>query len=130
MNDPIIPPPTMDTQSPIDTSDLLWVEWTAYQSTPEFANAKKWAEHVQHNYLQGSLWAVYEQGYRTGQQAFDDLAIRLLIKCYDSTHRQSWEEGETEGEVMDSVCAFLWNLGLQPGLPEHESAVKTFMEKK
>ena len=130
MNNPIIAPPTMDTQSPIDTSDSLWVAWTEYQATPEFANAKKWAEHVQHNYLAGSLWAVFEQGYRLGQKATDDVAIRLLIESYNAIHRHSWEASRTEGEVMDDVCSFLWNLGLQHGLPEHEDAVKTFMEAK
>lgn len=59
-----------------------------------------------------------------------DTAVRLLIECYNSIHRQSWEEGKTESEVMEDVCAFLWNLGLQPGLPKHESAVKAFMAKK
>lgn len=120
----------MNEQTPINKNDPLWVAWTKYQATPEFENSKKWAEHVQHNYLQGSLWAIYEQGYRTAQQSIDDLAIRLLIECYNSIHRHSWEEGKTEGEVMDDVCAFLWNLGLQPGLPEHEDAVKAFMEQK
>lgn len=60
---------------------------------------------------------------------FEEKAVRLLIECYNSIHRQSWEEGKTENEVMDDVCCFLWNLGLQPGLPAHESAVNTFMEK-
>lgn len=61
MNNPIIAPPTMDTQSPIDTSDSLWVAWTEYQATPEFANAKKWAEHVR---FQLSCWLAHSVNFR------------------------------------------------------------------
>jgi hypothetical protein len=54
-------------QTPVAKDDPLMVAWEAYQTTEDFANSKRWAEHVTHQYLQGSLWGVFMAGFFAGQ---------------------------------------------------------------
>ena len=55
---------TSQEQRQVAEDDPLMIAWKAYQQTDAFANANKWAAHEQH--LKGSLWAVFESGFRAG----------------------------------------------------------------
>ena len=57
-------------------------------------------------------------------------AIELLLQTYITLHRGSWEEGLTESEIGDRLCDYLWNAGLQPGLPEHRENVEAFLRER
>jgi hypothetical protein len=54
-------------QQAVAQDDPLMVSWKAYQQTDAFANSKKWAAHEQH--IMGSLWAVFENGFRAGENS-------------------------------------------------------------
>ena len=57
-------------------------------------------------------------------------AIELVLQAYITLHRGSWEEGLTENELGDRLCDYLWNAGLQPGLPEYKENVETFLRER
>jgi hypothetical protein len=57
----------MSTMRPVGPDEPLMVAWTAFQATPEFENAKKWAYDARH--LQGSLWAMFEAGFNARPRA-------------------------------------------------------------
>lgn len=52
----------MPTMSPVPKTDPLMIGWEAFKQTEEYANAREHAKDRQ--YLEGSLWAMYERGFR------------------------------------------------------------------
>jgi hypothetical protein len=40
--------------------------------------------------------------------------IYWLLECYAAAHRQGWESGPTQNEVMDDVHSLLCNLDYDP----------------
>lgn len=46
--------------SPVAEDDPLMIAWRAFQATPEYANAYKWARYVEH--IEGSLWCAFLAG--------------------------------------------------------------------
>lgn len=52
----------MPTMTPVPKTDPLMIGWEAFKQTEDYANAKLWAERPEH--LDGSLWAMYERGFR------------------------------------------------------------------
>lgn len=54
----------MTSSASLPTDHPMMIAWTAYKATDEYRNTLKWAAHEQH--VEGSLWAAYEQGFRTG----------------------------------------------------------------
>ena len=59
----------MSTTTQVDPESPLAKAWEEYQGTDDFANSSKWAAHVEHPHLQGSLWAVFMAGFDAGQKA-------------------------------------------------------------
>jgi len=68
--------------------DPLMVAWKAYQQTAEFANSKKLAAHEQH--LMGSLWAVFESGFRAGDSDATDRASRIVQLAREDRIDRDW----------------------------------------
>jgi len=62
----------MSTQAPIPEGHPLRAAWDAYAATDEFANSLRWAEtakvEVTHPHTLGSMWAVFEAGFRAGNE--------------------------------------------------------------
>jgi DUF2075 family protein len=56
----------MSTETPVSKQHPLSVAWEEYQQTAEYQNTRRWAEYVEHAHLTGSLWAVFEAGYKAG----------------------------------------------------------------
>lgn len=61
----------MSTMSPVPKSDPLMKAWEAFKQTDEYRNARMWAADP--NNLDGSLWAMYSQGYRDATARAADL---------------------------------------------------------
>ena len=61
----------MPTMSPVPKTDPLMVAWEQFKQTEEYTNAKKWAAHPE--YLEGSLWAMFDNGFRAATQRAADL---------------------------------------------------------
>lgn len=61
----------MPTTSPVPKNDPLMQAWEAFKQTDEYANAREWAKDFQ--YLEGSLWAMYERGFRDATTRAGDL---------------------------------------------------------
>lgn len=51
----------MPTMTPCPKDDPLMVAWANYNTTEEYANAKRWAAKPEH--VDGSLWAVFQAGF-------------------------------------------------------------------
>lgn len=60
---------TASTPCPLDHP--LMVAWQAHQATGDFANGKHWAAHPEH--LQGSLWALFMEGWMAATKRAGDL---------------------------------------------------------
>jgi hypothetical protein len=56
----------MPTMTPCPKDDPLMIAWMQFQSTGDYENAKQWAAKPEH--LQGSLWAVFEAGFRAATE--------------------------------------------------------------
>lgn len=56
-------------------------------------------------------------------------AISWLIKIYIACGRKGWEEGPTEGEVMDNILSFLGNRDLIPKTEEYADNVKKLLSE-
>lgn len=54
----------MTAQSPLPKDHPLLNAWERFKQTEDYANSKKWAAHPEH--LEGSLWALFMEGYRIG----------------------------------------------------------------
>lgn len=52
----------MSTMALVPKDDPLMIAWEVFKQTEHYENAKRWAKHPEH--LEGSLWAMYEQGFR------------------------------------------------------------------
>jgi hypothetical protein len=52
--------------TPCPKGDPLMIAWAAYNATEEYANAKRWAAKPEH--VDGSLWAVFEAGFRAATE--------------------------------------------------------------
>ena len=64
-------------QARVPDDDPLMIAWKAYQSTDDFDTARMWAEYIviesngpnmgawrtRHPHLDGSLWAMFMNGY-------------------------------------------------------------------
>ena len=65
----------MSTSAPLPDNDPRVIAWNAYKATDDFANTRKWAldTDVQNNlrqqYVEGSLWASFIQGFEAGGTA-------------------------------------------------------------
>lgn len=46
------------------------------------------------------------------------LLIYWLLRAYQSSHREGWEEGPSDAETMDGVLNVLANLGFDPNLSD------------
>lgn len=70
----------MNVSRQVGDDEPLMIAWKAFQATEEFANAKRWAQQlqvtvaygpevqVQHPHLEGSLWAMFMNGFLAGQR--------------------------------------------------------------
>lgn len=61
----------MPVQTPCPKDDPLMVAWEVFKQTEEYANARQWASRP--NHIEGSLWAVYEQGFKDATQRAGNL---------------------------------------------------------
>jgi hypothetical protein len=59
----------MSAQSPVPEDHPLMIAWKSYVLTEDFSNTEKWAQEVKHEFLRGSLWAVFEAGFMAGSIA-------------------------------------------------------------
>jgi len=54
-----------NTQAPVPSDHPLMKAWEAYKATADYANTRKWALTIpSHTYIDGSLWAAFERGWR------------------------------------------------------------------
>lgn len=51
--------------TPVAKDDPLMITWERYEATEDYENTRRWALHEQ--YVAGSLWAVFEAGYRVAE---------------------------------------------------------------
>lgn len=58
-----------------------------------------------------------------------DKCLYWLIKAYNCLGRAGWEEGLNDTETRSRLCDFLFNRGLQAGLPEHNAEVAALLAK-
>ena len=72
----------MSTMTPVPKDHPLAIAWAAYQKTEDFANASQWATvtetTIQHPYLQGSLWAMFMEGYKRGS----GIGTAKMLGCF------------------------------------------------
>jgi hypothetical protein len=61
----------MSAMTVVPDNDPLMRAWNEFKQTEEFANAKKWASHPEH--LDGSLWALFDAGFRAATVRAVDL---------------------------------------------------------
>ena len=88
----------MSTQSPCPQNDPLMIAWNAYQSTNEFVNAERWARDPEH--LKGSLWAVFQAGFRAATQRAADLHEQVDTAS-DSERLQNVPGAGATGAVVE-----------------------------
>lgn len=55
----------------VPKNDPMMIAWEAFKQSDEYANAKRWAAHAEH--LDGSLWAMYCQGFKDATERAADL---------------------------------------------------------
>ena len=75
-------------QQAVAQDDPLMIAWKAYQQTDAFANSKKWAAHEQH--LLGSLWAIFEAGFRAGDSEATNRATRIVQLAREDRIDRDW----------------------------------------
>ena len=51
----------MPTMTQVDKKSRLWLAWSHYLVSDEYANTRKWALHEQH--VDGSLWGAFMTGF-------------------------------------------------------------------
>lgn len=56
----------MTVSAAVPASDPLMIAWTAYKNTQEYSNSWLWASKGA-DYVEGSMWAAFEQGLRASQ---------------------------------------------------------------
>lgn len=56
--------------------------------------------------------------------------IYWLLRCYESGHRQGWEEGPSTQETMDRLLDVLANRGYDPNEDEAAKELMARMEKQ
>ena len=56
----------MSTLTPCPQDDPLMIAWNSYKQSDKYANTKKWATDP--NHTEGSLWAVFEAGYKAATE--------------------------------------------------------------
>lgn len=61
----------MSAMTPVPKDDPMMKVWEAFKQTAEYANAKTWAANPNHR--EGSLWAMYSQGFKDATQRAGDL---------------------------------------------------------
>ena len=69
--------------------------WEVYKNTDAFTNTKKWASSPNPDHLDGSLWAAWYAGYKTGGSSLE-LRLREYVRelkadgdyCNDEPWRQ------------------------------------------
>lgn len=68
----------------IPIGDPLRDAWEAHKKTDDFINSRKWAATANYPHLDGSLWAMFAEGYKAGRvNAFAALAEHLGCKPED-----------------------------------------------
>ena len=77
-----------EVQQQVAETDPLMIAWKAYQETASFANSKKWAAHEQH--LMGSLWAVFESGFRAGDSNATERSNRIVQLAREDRIDRDW----------------------------------------
>jgi len=72
---------------------------------------------------------VARQRERSGapQSGEREMLIYWLLRCYQSAHREGWEDGPSTDETMDGLCSVLANIGYDPNLSE---AAKELVQRK
>lgn len=56
----------MADMTPVDKDSPLWIAWERYSASEDYANTRLWA--LVPAYVDGSLWAAFEAGYRAAQE--------------------------------------------------------------
>ena len=63
----------MSAEKPLAKDDPRMQAWKAYTQSAEFVNSRRWAitskQTVEYPNLDGSLWAVFIEGFQAGQKA-------------------------------------------------------------
>ena len=88
----------MSVSSPVPDNDPRMIAWNAYKATDDYANTVKWAldTDVQNNlrqqYVEGSLWASFIQGFEAGGTAQatpreDELQERVADIAFQTSQR-------------------------------------------
>jgi len=65
--------------APVDPASPLMVAWEQFKQSESYANSKKWAAFPEH--VDGSLWALFEIGWRCGAAEERNRCAGILEKA-------------------------------------------------
>lgn len=75
----------MAIQEPVSEDDPRMIAWESYKKTADFTNSRRWAitskQTVEYPNLDGSLWAVFIEGFQAGQDAYTREPIPMILNC-------------------------------------------------
>jgi hypothetical protein len=64
-----------EAMAPLPKGHPMLEAWEAFRTTPEYENARHWAQYMDH--IEGSLWAAFTEGWnRRGEQSEDAERLR------------------------------------------------------
>ena len=56
-----------DAMQPVPKDSPLMKAWEEYKASADYANSCKWARHASDEFVDGSLWAAFAEGFRISQ---------------------------------------------------------------
>lgn len=89
----------MSTMIPLPNDHPLRVAFAEYQQTDEYKNTKRWALNPEH--VDGSLWAVFETGWRLSREAEQKRCIEVVWK----TDLPFGRNNQLLNEIVDAILA-------------------------
>lgn len=101
---------TMSAQTIVSDDDPRMEAWLAYKETAEFANSRRWAitskQTVEYPNLDGSLWAVFIEGFQAGR-GVSDARLGEIMNAADAL----WNE--SDNERLKENIALIFNLAAE-----------------
>ena len=88
----------MPTMTPVPKDDPMMKAWEEFKQTPAYANAKSWAANPHH--LEGSLWALYSQGFRDATQRAANLHEQIDVAS-DTERLRNLHGADAMGAVIE-----------------------------